>query len=285
MAPIFHIAEASDWDAAVPTGAYRHSTRGRTLDDVGFIHCSHRHQVERVANAAYRDAGRLYLLRIDPDRLGATVLREDPVDGGVETFPHLYGPLPVEAVVEVAPLELSPAGMFVPPKSWISPRLEVAPSPIEGVGLFATAAITDGEPVAVVGGRVLSDARFSEYSRTVDRYSAAAIGEGFSVVQDPDDPLSRGNHSCDPNLWMADEITLVARRDVAPGEEATVDYALMTVDEGWSMECRCGTGPCRRVVRGVDWRDPALQSRYRAHFSPFIRRRIGSADEGWPPGG
>ena len=71
--PIFHIAEAAAWESARRAGEYRVSTRGRSLAEVGFIHCSHRHQVERVANAAYRDAGPLLLLTVDPDRLGATV--------------------------------------------------------------------------------------------------------------------------------------------------------------------------------------------------------------------
>ena len=285
MALIFHIAEATEWDAAVPSGVYRRSTRGRTLDEVGFIHCSHRHQVERVANAAYRDAGRLYLLSIDPDRLGDTVLREDLADGGVESFPHLYGPLPVEAVVEVSCLEPSPAGVFVPPASWLSPKLEVAPSQIEGLGLFATMVIRAGEPVAVMGGTVLSDAEFDAYRRTVDRYSAAAIGEGFNVVQDRDDPLSRGNHSCDPNLWMTDEVTIASRRDIGAGEEATVDYALMTVDTTWSMECRCRTSLCRGAVTGADWRRPDLQARYQGHFSPFIARRISALERRGSGGG
>ena len=245
------------------------------LDEVGFIHCSHRHQVERVANLAYRDAGPLVLLKIDPGRLGSFEVREEPADG-VETFPHIYGALPAEAVVDVAPFGPQPGGLFVPPISWLSPKLEVRPSPIEGLGLFAVAGIDEGEPVSVMGGRVLTDEEFATHISGADRWSAAAVDEGINVLQADDDPLSRGNHSCDPNLWMSDEVTLAARRTIRVGEEATVDYALMTVDEGWSMACRCATSNCRASITGSDWQRADLQARYGGHFSPFIQRRIES---------
>lgn len=282
---IFHIATVPDWEAAIAAGEYRTSTRGRSLDEVGFIHCSHRHQVERVANAGYRDGtGPLCLLAIDPGRLGATEVREEP-GGGVETFPHVYGPLPVDAVVEVTPLEPAAGGLFVPATSWLSPKLEFRPSPIDGLGLFAKAPIEVGEPVAVMGGEALTDEEFAAHIASVPRWSAAAIDEGLNVLQDPDDPLSRGNHSCDPNLWMADELTLVPRRPLGPGEEATVDYALMTVDEAWSMVCRCGAAACRGTVSGIDWRQGGLQAVYRGHFSPFIGRRIATAQDAERRGG
>ncbi len=272
MPAIFHIADAEDWSAAQTAGEYRMSTRGRTLDDVGFIHCSHRHQVERVANAVYRSAAPLVLLTIDPDLVGAEIREESA--GGVETFPHVYGPLPVGAVVTVARFAAAAGGLFVPPTSWLTPKLDVRRSPIEGLGLFAREPIDAGEPVAVMGGETMTDEQFARFLAGAERWSAAAIDEDLNLVQDLDDPLARGNHSCDPNLWMADELTLVARRDVGADQEATIDYALMTVDDAWSMACRCGSAECRGVVTGRDWRRADLQARYRGHFSPFIGRRI-----------
>jgi hypothetical protein len=43
------------------------------------------------------------------------------------------------------------------------------------------------------------------------------------------------NHSCDANLWMGDEVTVVARCDIAAGEELTQDYALYTASPTFSM--------------------------------------------------
>jgi uncharacterized protein (DUF952 family) len=274
---IFHIAESEDWEAAQKSGVYRASTRGQSLDEVGFIHASRRHQVERVANAVYRQAGPLVLLSIDVDRLGVEVREES--GGGVETFPHIYGPVLAGAVVAVEPLRPAPGGLFVPSNSWLSPKLGVRPSRIEGLGLFAMSDIAEGEPVSVLGGRAMTNEEFAAYVATVERWSAAAVDEDLNVVQEDDDPLRRGNHSCDPELWMADELTLVARRAMTLGEEASVDYALMTVDETWIMACRCGRPGCRGSVTGSDWRRADLQARYRGHFSPFIERRISSSQD------
>ncbi|GAA3780679.1 DUF952 domain-containing protein [Plantactinospora mayteni] len=110
---IFHIAEESDWAAAQVSGDYRVSTRGRSLAEEGFIHASRRGQVLGVAEAAYTDAGPLLLLRIDPDLLSSPV-RDDEVAPGI-FFPHIYGPINLDAVVAVAPLERTADGRFVMP--------------------------------------------------------------------------------------------------------------------------------------------------------------------------
>jgi glutathione S-transferase len=112
---IYHIAEVSDWQAAQVSGDYRVSTRGRTLADEGFIHASRRDQILGVAEATYADAGPLVLLSIDPARLSSPV-RDDEVAPGV-VFPHIYGPIELEAVVAVAPLERGSDGRFVLPPS------------------------------------------------------------------------------------------------------------------------------------------------------------------------
>ena len=100
---IFHIATASDWSAARRSGGYTTSTRGRTLEQEGFIHASRREQVGGVFAAFYADAQEpLVLLTIDTDRLDVP-WRQDPV--GEDTFPHLYGPLSPDAVVRVQQLD------------------------------------------------------------------------------------------------------------------------------------------------------------------------------------
>jgi uncharacterized protein (DUF952 family) len=98
--PIFHLALAADWAAARAAGEYAVSTRGRTLGDEGFVHASHADQWPGVRERFYADVTEpLVLLVIDPDRLTAEV-REEPVPGLDETFPHVYGPINLDAVVE-----------------------------------------------------------------------------------------------------------------------------------------------------------------------------------------
>jgi len=112
MERIFHIAFAADWHAAQASGDYGISTRGRTLDEVGFIHASYANQVSGVANAFYGGIKeQLVLLVIDRQRLRPTVRDEAP-EGSSELFPHIYGPLNLDAVVEVQPFEPDSAGRF-----------------------------------------------------------------------------------------------------------------------------------------------------------------------------
>jgi len=96
--PIFHIALPDDWAAAFTFGEYAVSTRGMSLDEVGFIHCSTELQVEATANRFYGDLTELVLLTIDPLLVPADILWEPPVPGADELFPHIYGPLPIVAV-------------------------------------------------------------------------------------------------------------------------------------------------------------------------------------------
>jgi uncharacterized protein (DUF952 family) len=108
---IYHVAFAADWNDARQVGEYRMSTRGHALEEVGFIHCCQPSQVEPVANAVYRGAEDLVLLSIDPDRVRSEI-RYDDVDGWEDPFPHIYGPLNTDAVVEVSPLRPGPDGRF-----------------------------------------------------------------------------------------------------------------------------------------------------------------------------
>jgi glutathione S-transferase len=100
---LYHLALTGDWHAAHAAGVYSISTRGRTLSEVGFIHLSLAHQVAATAGRFYSDlpTGAVKLLSIDPARLQEAGLnvRHEPAPGTGELFPHLYGPLPLEAVV------------------------------------------------------------------------------------------------------------------------------------------------------------------------------------------
>ena len=102
----YHLALRPEWQAARADGVYRRSTRGRSLEEVGFIHLSSAHQVPATASRFYADlpAAEVLLLTIDPQLLAAAGLevRFELADGG-EPFPHLYGPLPLEAVLRAEP--------------------------------------------------------------------------------------------------------------------------------------------------------------------------------------
>jgi uncharacterized protein (DUF952 family) len=105
---LWHLAEAPEWAEAVRTGSYERSTRGQSLAEVGFVHCSYPDQLAGVAAAFYADADDLVLLRVDPARVPAAVRVEDG-------FPHVYGPIPIAAVTAAEPLTRDATGRLLVP--------------------------------------------------------------------------------------------------------------------------------------------------------------------------
>jgi uncharacterized protein (DUF952 family) len=106
---LLHIAHGDEWERAQVDGVYR----TESLSNQGFIHCSYPQQVTKVANSVYRGHRGLVLLHIDPDRLDSRVVEED--GGGGEPYPHVYGPINLDAVVKVERLEPGDDGSFTLP--------------------------------------------------------------------------------------------------------------------------------------------------------------------------
>lgn len=108
-APLVHLCAAPEWSLARTRGVVR------SPDGAGFVHLSTPQQVHLPANRLYRGRTDLVLLYIDPARLPDPVRWEPgvPPEGSM-LFPHLYGPLPVAAVVDVTPYRPGPDGVFRP---------------------------------------------------------------------------------------------------------------------------------------------------------------------------
>jgi uncharacterized protein (DUF952 family) len=116
MAIILHISTPDAWDAAQATGSYR----GDTLDTEGFIHCSTPAQVLGVAEAFFAGRHGLVLLAIDEARVQPEI-RYEGAPGG-DQFPHIYGPLNLDAVTRVAAFEPGEAGRFTLPSGIPGPE-------------------------------------------------------------------------------------------------------------------------------------------------------------------
>jgi hypothetical protein len=164
-----------------------------------------------------------------------------------------------------------------PTTSWADERIAVSASPLAGRGTFALAPIAAGEIVFVWGGIVFTEAGVR--GGTAKPGTIAAVDEGVylaSPADAADHPADFTNHSCDPNLWLAGAVTLVARRAISVGEEVTGDYAMWEAHESYvaAWRCHCASPLCRGRLTGRDWRLRDLQERYRGHFSPFINTRI-----------
>jgi len=163
-------------------------------------------------------------------------------------------------------------------RSWITPKAaKGGASAIEGRGVHAVEAIAGGEVVAVKGGHIVDGPAVAGLPQAI-RDSAFPIGPDISLAAltpgEYESVMMRVNHSCKRNVGMGGNVMLVAMRDIAAGEELTIDYALFLGDRGFAMDCRCGTAACRGAVRGTDWMRTDLRERYRGWFSWWLQHKI-----------
>lgn len=107
---LVHLCSAGDWSAAQARG----DVRPESLGSAGFIHLSTPEQVHLPANRLYRGRDDLVLLHVDPARLNAPLRWEPGVatDPQAMLFPHLYGPLPLHAVINVTTYRPDSDGTF-----------------------------------------------------------------------------------------------------------------------------------------------------------------------------
>jgi len=111
MINIYHITSRKAWEEASKSGSYE----ADSLAIEGFIHCSMLEQVLRVANSFYHGQKDLVLLEIDPANLLPDVRWEPGSDKPDELFPHIYGPINLDAVSNVLDLKGDPDGHFILP--------------------------------------------------------------------------------------------------------------------------------------------------------------------------
>ncbi|MBN1313748.1 MAG: DUF952 domain-containing protein [Anaerolineae bacterium] len=115
---VYHITRRETWEQAQAAGEYR----GDTLDTDGFIHCSTIRQIAAVANSYYSGQHGLVLLCINTHKLQAELRYEAPAGPAIEgenLFPHIYGPLNVDAVTAMFDFEPGPDGSFTLPEGMI----------------------------------------------------------------------------------------------------------------------------------------------------------------------
>ncbi len=103
---IVHIVRKTDWERTLTSGEYRHAS----LVSQGFIHCSKPDQVVNVANTNFKGQSDLILLLIDEQRVKSEIKYED--GGSGELYPHIYGPLNIDAVIHTMDFPCDIDGTF-----------------------------------------------------------------------------------------------------------------------------------------------------------------------------
>ena len=109
---IYRIADPSDWEAAQTSGYFASAD----LTAEGFIHCCTAQQIAAVANRYYHGREALLLLEIDETKVRVPLQWEDLTRAG-ESFPHVYGRIPLAAVTRCIELQPGVDGRFASPSA------------------------------------------------------------------------------------------------------------------------------------------------------------------------
>jgi len=133
-----------------------------------------------------------------------------------------------------------------------------------GRGVFAQERIDAGEVILPFTGPMLVRSEVDEGSYHLqvgdDLYLGASGGADDYV-----------NHSCDPNAGFRDGLALVARREIAAGEEITWDYSTAIDEDDFSgFSCQCGSVLCRGTVHSFRHLDTETRERLRPWVLPYL---------------
>ncbi|HNT39319.1 MAG TPA: SET domain-containing protein-lysine N-methyltransferase [Rubrivivax sp.] len=144
----------------------------------------------------------------------------------------------------------APAAPLVVRPPWQKVAVDVRPSPIDGHGVFAAEPIAARRKIGEIRGESISVAEARIRATRSERVMIVELSERKAIdFSRSTDPMRFTNHSCAPNGRLSirqGRVEFYARRDIAPGEEVTVDYG-ETHHEG-RLPCRCGAPRCRGAL-------------------------------------
>ena len=109
-----HLTTKQAWEDALTVGTYSLSTKGKTLEEVGFIHSSFEDQVEEVAGFVFAGSDEeLVLLHLDMDKLASNGIevRIEAAKNG-KSYPHIYGAVPCDLVDRVSDAYMNANGQL-----------------------------------------------------------------------------------------------------------------------------------------------------------------------------
>lgn len=158
---------------------------------------------------------------------------------------------------------------------------EVRQRPAGDYGLVARRAIRPGERIItfeeqphVLVTRAHAEKHWDTLHRAwFERYAWPLTDEVWVIWGNDPEEWKPINHGCEPTAWL-ERLDLVARSELQPGEEITVDYATFYDERMPSFACECGAAACRGTIRGDDYLQDFV-ARYGDHLSDHVRRRRG----------
>jgi len=146
----------------------------------------------------------------------------------------------------------------------------------EGFGTFATQWVKEGETVISFEGQphTLMSKFYAKHVLPEEdqelffRHAYPLTDEIYVMWEKDSSQWKPLNHACDPIAWF-DGLNVVARRDIQPGEQITIDYAMLYGEDMPLFDCHCDSPTCRGIIRGTDYLEPFVK-RYGDHTSPYV---------------
>jgi uncharacterized protein len=145
-------------------------------------------------------------------------------------------------------------------------KLRIGDAGPKGKGVFAVARLEPGELVWDYEGKEqwISDIPEGVWQYTFqvdyDRYILPEEGSvGWYL-----------NHSCEPSCVIIGRTRILALSTIESGDEVTFDYSTNVGWDGFTMQCRCGSKQCRRIIRSYRYLSPELRGRYGGCVSRFL---------------
>eukprot|EP01125_Pyxidicula_operculata_P012437 TRINITY_DN4079_c0_g1_i2.p1 TRINITY_DN4079_c0_g1~~TRINITY_DN4079_c0_g1_i2.p1 ORF type:complete len:176 (+),score=25.81 TRINITY_DN4079_c0_g1_i2:358-885(+) len=174
---------------------------------------------------------------------------------------------------------MEPPGLDTGLYRYISPKIRVSKSGIQGYGWYALEDIEAGEVLwqneDFINQKYYTESELEEFDKEIWHQVWQFDDDKFMIIA-KEDPNYYQNHSCDPNTWYEGIFKMTARKSIKKGEELTYDYCMSEGNESEIIfeDCGCGSSNCRKRVTGGDWKFEELQKRYENHFLPYIMKKF-----------
>lgn len=147
-----------------------------------------------------------------------------------------------------------------------NPKVEIKETPNRGRGVFAKEPIKKDEIIAEFDGEIYD----YDYPNWTDELEDHCIQFEENKWRDSKGIARLINHSCEPNCGIKNLFQIVAMRDIKKGEEITWDYEMTENYPEWSMECRCGSKNCRKIIGRYDNMPEEVKANYSGYISEWL---------------
>jgi uncharacterized protein len=133
--------------------------------------------------------------------------------------------------------------------SFSSATVEVRPSPINGLGLFAAAPLPGRRKLGELSGTLVSVPAARKAIAQLEKIYYIEVSRRYALDCADGNGFKHLNHSCAPNCYLRifrRRVEVYTLREIDAGAELTIDYGLTPHKGG--MKCQCGANDCRRSL-------------------------------------